>query len=61
MKIILLCLVTLSGKVEGLKISDPQPQSYTLPHPIWSQEELMGVEITHDPPKDKTETVSVVI
>ena len=45
----------LSGKVEGVRISDPQPHSYT---PIWSQEELEGVKITHDPPKDKTETVS---
>ena len=40
-----------------MKINDPVPKSYTLPHPIWSQEELEGVKITHDPPKDKTETV----
>ena len=40
-----------------MKINDPKPKSYTLPHPIWSQEELEGVQITHDPPKDKTETV----
>ena len=46
-----------AGKVEGVRINDPQPKSYTLPHPIWSQEELEGVKITHDPPKDKTETV----
>ena len=24
---------------------------YTMAHPIWSQEELEGVEITHTPPK----------
>ena len=47
-----------AGKVEGVRINDPEPKSYTLPHPIWSQEELEGVRITHDPPKDKTETVS---
>ena len=46
-----------TGKVEGVRINDPEPKSYTLPHPIWTQEELEGVKITHDPPKDKTETV----
>ena len=49
-----------AGKVEGLGINDPEPKAYTLPHPIWSQEELEGVEITHEPPRDKTETVSAV-
>ena len=53
-------LFVRSGKVEGLRINDPEPKAYTLPHPIWSQEELEGVEITHEPPRDKTEMVSAV-
>ncbi len=34
--------------------------SYSLPHPIWSEEDVMKVEVTHTPPTDKVDKVSIV-
>ena len=30
---------------------------YTLPHPVWSEEELNSVQITHTPPEKPVDTV----
>ena len=31
--------------------------AYTLPHPVWSQEELYSVQITHTPPEKTVDKV----
>ena len=46
------------------KSSDPSRQqegqydAYTMPHPVWSEEELHSVEITHTPPEKPVDTVT---
>ena len=32
--------------------------NYTLPHPIWSKEEVESVAVTHTPPMDKVDKVN---
>nr|XP_054750064.1 uncharacterized protein LOC129255761 [Lytechinus pictus] len=48
-----------SGKAstEDIQAKDVRPGShdYLLPHPIWSEEELDAVQITHNPPKEKVD------
>ena len=39
-------------------------EAYTLPHPVWSQEELHSVQITHTPPEktvDKVYTCTAIV
>ena len=53
-----LCIFMNTGKIPTIaKSPDGQPPTYHLPHPIWSKDEVEGVEITHTHPTDKTETV----
>ena len=41
----------LVGKIETLqKPVEEENDGYTLPHPIWSKEEVESVQITHTPP-----------
>jgi len=41
----------LAGKIETLQQETEEDLSgYTLPHPIWSKEEVESVQITHTPP-----------
>ena len=32
-------------------------EAYTMPHPVWSQEELYSVQITHTPPEKTVDKV----
>nr|XP_054750054.1 uncharacterized protein LOC129255751 [Lytechinus pictus] len=54
-------LAEKSGKAstEDIQAKDVRPGShdYLLPHPIWSEEELDAVQITHNPPKEKVDKV----
>ena len=36
---------------------DGRCDGYTLPHPVWSEEELNSVQITHTPPEKPVDTV----
>ena len=36
---------------------DERSDGYTLPHPVWSEEELNSVQITHSPPEKPVDTV----
>ena len=36
-------------------VDKKKEEAYTLPHPIWSPEEVKGVEITHRKPKGVTD------
>eukprot|EP00057_Strongylocentrotus_purpuratus_P014625 XP_011669099.1 PREDICTED: alternative oxidase, mitochondrial-like [Strongylocentrotus purpuratus] len=47
-----------SGKVDDhiqAAVEKPGSQKYLLPHPIWSEEELDAVEVTHNPPKERVD------
>ena len=46
----------LADQLAPLPPEEKQP--YTLPHPIWSQEELEGVTISHEKPETKVDHVS---
>ena len=52
----------LAGKISSLpkelRVGLEGESPYTMPHPIWSKEELEGVEITHSPPKTWVDKVS---
>ncbi|XP_041459970.1 alternative oxidase, mitochondrial-like [Lytechinus variegatus] len=52
-------LAEKSGKAstEDIQAKDVRPGShdYLMPHPIWSEEELDAVQITHNPPKEKVD------
>ena len=35
-------------------------EAYTRPHPVWSQEELYSVQITHTPPEKTVDKVYLI-
>ena len=47
----------LANQLSTLKQSGDQETVYTLPHPVWSEEELHSVQITHTPPEKAVDTV----
>ena len=47
----------LANQLSTLKQSGDQKTVYTLPHPVWSEEELHSVKITHTPPEKAVDAV----
>ena len=50
-------LVHFHKSSHSKKTSHQQTGAYTMPHPVWSQEELYSVQITHTLPEKTVDKV----
>ena len=39
---------------------DGDYEAYTMPHPVWTEEEMHSVQITHTPPEKAVDTVLLI-